>query len=231
MPRFRIAAAFAVGAITLAGCASTGTTASTSAETQTIPELSPDQKVSIVFESYNLAQAGAWSDTINGLIADFEKQYPNIDVTAQPSQGTSTAAGGTVGSVQTQMLAGNAPDVAQLTFDTLDYAVNQVGAKPIETLVGTEAFEAALGGEHPMHENAVDLGDWEGVGYGMPYVFSTPVLFYNATAFEKAGLAAEPDLSSWDKVVEAAKVITAKTGKPALTISCTDRPGTGACRA
>jgi multiple sugar transport system substrate-binding protein len=127
--------------------------------------------------------------------------------------------------VQTQLLAGKAPDVAQLTFDTLDYAVNEVGAKPIETLVGAEELDAAFGGEHPFHEKAKTLGDWDGTTYGMPYVFSTPVLWYNATAFEKAGLGADPDLSTWDKVSEAAKVVTEQTGKPALTISCAVKGG------
>ncbi|WFR73975.1 hypothetical protein P9209_11210 [Prescottella defluvii] len=48
------------------------------------PELDPNQNVQITFESYNLTQAGPWTDAINGLIADFEAAHPNIDVKAQP---------------------------------------------------------------------------------------------------------------------------------------------------
>jgi multiple sugar transport system substrate-binding protein len=69
------------------------------------------------------------------------------------------------------------------------------------------------------------LGDWDGVTYGMPYVFSTPVLWYNSTALEAAGLPADPDLSTWDKVKAVAEQVTAKTGKPALTITCAVKGG------
>jgi multiple sugar transport system substrate-binding protein len=222
MPRSRRSAALAVtiaAATVLAGCSAGATTASTEL-TGTIPELKADQKVEIVFESYNLLQAGAWTDTINGLIADFEAEHPNITVTAQPTQGAGGNIGSnTVGSVQTQLLAGNPPDVAQLTFDSLDFAVNELGAQPVEELVGTETVEAAFGGDHPFHPKAAVLGDWDGVTYGMPYVFSTPVLWYNATAFEAAGVPADVDLSTWDKVKAVAETITAKTGKPAITIA------------
>jgi multiple sugar transport system substrate-binding protein len=205
-------------AMLLSGCSTPASSAS--GLTGTIPELDADQKVEIVFESYNLLTAGAWTDTITSLISDFEKENPNITVKAQPTQGAGTAGSNTVGSVQTQMLAGNAPDVAQITFDSLDFAVNELGAQPIEELVGTEAVDAAFGGDNPFHEKAAVLGDWDGVTYGMPYVFSTPVLFYNETAFEAAGLPADTDLSTWAAVKEAAETITAATGKPAITISC-----------
>ncbi len=222
MPRpLRIVAAAALAAslAALTGCAASAT-GTTAASGSVIPELKPDQKVSIVFESYNLLQAGVWSDTINGLVKDFEKAHPNITVKAQPTQGTTVAGANTVGSVQTQMLAGKAPDVAQLTFDSLDFAVNKLGADPVEDLVGEKAIEEQFGGTHPYAPRAATLGDWNGKTYGIPYVFSTPVLFYNATAFKNAGLSETPDLSTWDKVAAAAKAITAKTGKPALTISC-----------
>lgn len=212
-----VALAAAVVAV-LTGCSAAA--APTTSSANLIPALTADQKVSITFESYNLLQAGAWTDTVMGLISDFEEANPNITVKAQPTQGTTTAGANTVGSVQTQMLAGNAPDVAQLTFDTVDFAVNELGAQPISTLVGAEEMADAFGGEYPFHPKAAVLSDWDGITYGMPYVLSTPVLFYNATAFQAAGLSATSDLSTWDKVKTAALAITAKTGKPALTIPC-----------
>lgn len=226
--RLTVLAVFTAAAIGLTGCASSATqsaSSSSSSSAGTIAALKPDQKVSIVFESYNLLQAGAWTDTVTGLIADFEKAHPNITVKAQPTQGTTTAGANTVGSVQTQMLAGNAPDVAQLTFDSLDFAVNQLGAQPLEKLVGEKAITAAFGGAHPFDANAAKLADWNGQTYGMPYVFSTPVLFYNSTELQSAGLPADPDLSTWAKVKAAAAKVTAKTGKPSLTISCAVKGG------
>lgn len=222
--RTRALALVGLATLALAGCATAGAT-DAATTTEVIPELDPDQKIEIVFESYNLLQAGAWTDTIQGLVADFEAEHPNITVKAQPTQGASSAGTNTVGSVQTQMLAGNPPDVAQLTFDTLDFAVTELGAQPVERLVGSEAVDEALGGEHPMHERAAVLGDWDGELYGMPYVFSTPVLFYNATALEAAGLPVDIDLSTWDAVEKAAATVTAATGKPSMSITCAVKGG------
>lgn len=209
-------------ALTLAACS--GTTQASSITAQ-IPELTADQKVEITFESYNLASAGVWTDTVNGLIANFEAAHPNIDVTGQAPQGGGAAGSNTVSSVQTQLLAGSVPDVAQLTFDSLDFAATQLGANAISDLVGRAAVEAHFGGEHPFHENARKLADWDGKTYGIPYVFSTPVLFYNATQLAAAGLPADVDLSTWDKVMEAAKAVTAKTGKPSIDVSCSVKGG------
>ncbi|MEV7474281.1 ABC transporter substrate-binding protein [Pseudarthrobacter oxydans] len=212
----------ATAALALAACSGTTQAGSTAAQ---IPELSADQKVEITFESYNLASAGVWTDTVNGLIADFEAAHPNIDVTGQAPQGGGAAGSNTVSSVQTQLLAGSVPDVAQLPFDSLDFAATQLGANAISDLVGRDAIDEHLAGEHPFHENAKTLADWNGKTYGIPYVFSTPVLFYNASQLAAAGLPADVDLSTWDKVFEAAKAVTAKTGKPSIDVSCSVKGG------
>jgi multiple sugar transport system substrate-binding protein len=209
-------------ALTLAACSGTTQASSVAAK---IPELAANQQVDISFESYNLAQAGVWTDTVKGLVADFEKQHPNIHVTAQAPQGGGAVGSNTVSSIQTQLLAGKAPDLAQLTFDTLDFAATQLGANPISDLVGQDAVDAHLNGTHPFHEKAKTLGNWNGKTYGIPYVFSTPVLFYNATQLKAAGLPAEVDLSTWDKVLTVAKAVTAKTGKPSLDITCSVKGG------
>lgn len=215
--------ALSAAALTLAGCA-TGTTSAASGGDGAIPELAPDQKVEITFESYNLAQAGLWTDTITGLIDDFEAEHPNITVKAQAPQGTGGAVA-TASSVQTQLLAGNPPDVAQMTFDTVDFSVNQLGAQNLDTLVGKDTVQENFEGAHPFHPKARVLGDWNGATYGVPYVFSTPVLFFNASALEKAGVPADADMSTWSGVTEVAKKVTAATGKPALSISCSVKGG------
>ena len=50
--------------VALSACGGLGsTTTDSNADTAQIPELKPDQQVSIVFESYNYGLAGAWTDT------------------------------------------------------------------------------------------------------------------------------------------------------------------------
>lgn len=216
--------ALVVSALLLTACGGLGsTTASTSAAgSAPIPELAPDQPVSIVFESYNYGLAGAWTDTFDALIAEFENQHPNITVTAQKPQGNSpNPATDTVSSIQSQMVAGAAPDVAQLGFSDLDFTINQLGAKSLDDLVGKDEVQRNFdGARHPYAATARVLADWDGETYGVPFVFSTPVFYYNATLFEQAGLDPADPPTTWDEVASAASAIASKTGKGGVYLDC-----------
>ncbi|WP_052065545.1 ABC transporter substrate-binding protein [Rhodococcoides fascians] len=216
--------ALVVSALMLTACGGLG---STSAPTSTavpasIPELAPDQPVSIVFESYNYGLAGAWTDTFDALISEFEKQHPNITVTAQKPQGNSpNPATDTVSSIQSQMVAGAAPDVAQLGFSDLDFTIHQLGAKSLDDLVGKDEVQRNFDGvRHPYAPTARALADWDGTTYGVPFVFSTPVFYYNATLFEQAGLDPATPPTTWDEVATAASAIASKTGKGGVYLDC-----------
>lgn len=204
-----------------AGCASVPTgTQGGEAATAVIPELAPDQQVSIRWESYNLASAGIFGKTTTDLVAEFEKQHPNIDVDAVPPQG---AANEIAQSVQRQVVAGNPPDVAQLTFADLRYTADGLGAKPIGKLVGTQEVQKLFtDGPHPYNPRAAVLGDIDGTTYGIPYVFSTPMLFYNADLFRRAGLDPDNPPRTWDEVRAAATAIGALPDTSGAYVSCVD---------
>ncbi|MCD0453035.1 ABC transporter substrate-binding protein [Actinocorallia sp. API 0066] len=186
-----------------------------------VPELKPDQKVSIVLESYNFGQAGPWTDTFNEVVAAFRTAHPNIEVTAQKPQGNSAnPATDTISSLQTQMAAGHPPDVVQLGFSDLDFTVNQLKAVPLDDMVGkdevTKNFE---GTRHPYAATARTLGDWDGKTYGIPFVLSTPVLYFNTELFKKAGLDPAKPPTTWSEVKTAAQKIKA-TGKEGVYVDC-----------
>ncbi|MEV6256472.1 ABC transporter substrate-binding protein [Nocardia sp. NPDC051911] len=209
--------------VALSACGGLGsTTTDSNADSARIPELKPDQQVSIVFESYNYGLAGAWTDTFNSLIADFRKKFPNITVTAQKPQGNSpNPATDTISSIQNQMVAGSPPDVAQLGFSDLDFTIHQLGAKPLDTLVGKQEVQHNFdGAQHPFAPKARTLADWDGHTYGVPFVFSTPVLYYNASLFADAGLDPAKPPATWQQVAEAATAITGKTGKGGIYVDC-----------
>ncbi|MFG1795977.1 ABC transporter substrate-binding protein [Nocardia sp. NPDC049149] len=208
--------------LALSACGGLGsTTTDSNSSTAQIPELKPDQQVSIVFESYNYGLAGAWTDTFNTLIADFRTKFPNITVTAQKPQGNSpNPATDTISSIQNQMVAGTPPDVAQLGFSDLDYTVHQLGAKPLDTLVSKQEVQRNFdGAKHPYAPTARTLTDWDGHTYGVPFVFSTPVLYYNASLFTAAGVDPAKPPTTWQQVSEAAAAI-AKTGKDGIYVDC-----------
>ncbi|MEV0250756.1 ABC transporter substrate-binding protein [Nocardia sp. NPDC050712] len=207
--------------VAVSSCGLGGTTASDPSAADRVPELAPGQQVSIVFESYNYGLAGAWTDTFNTLIADFGKKFPNIEVTAQKPQGNSpNPATDTVSSIQNQMVAGTPPDVAQLGFSDLDFTIQQLRAKPLDALFGKEAVQRNFDGRLPYHPRARTLDDADGHTYGVPFVFSTPVLYFNASLFAAAGLDPNQPPATWQQVGEAARAINAKTGKGGVYIDC-----------
>jgi multiple sugar transport system substrate-binding protein len=212
-----------VAVLALAGCGGLGSTSTApTTSASLIPELAPDQRVSIVFESYNFGQAGAWTDTFTELIGKFRQKFPNIEVTAQKPQGNSpNPAADTISSVQSQLATGTPPDVAQLGFSDLDFTINGLAAKPLDDLVGKDAVQRNFdGAKHPFAPTARTLGDWNGKTYGVPYVFSTPVLYYNATLFGQAGLDAANPPKTWAQVEEAALAIKSRTTKDGVYVDC-----------
>ncbi|MCE0764862.1 ABC transporter substrate-binding protein [Pseudonocardia kujensis] len=223
MRPIRLAAVALAATALLAGCGvgGAGSADSASATVQRAPELTPDQKVSITFESYNFGQAGPWSDTFNGLLTAFRAQHPNITVTAQKPQGNSSnPAADSVSSVQTQAATGNPPDVAQLGFSDMGFTVHQLGAKPLDDLVGADTVRQSFGGTHPYAAAAASLGQLDGKTYGVPFVLSTPVLYYNASLFTAAGLDPAKPPATWAEVADAAAKIKAATGKEGAYADC-----------
>jgi sn-glycerol 3-phosphate transport system substrate-binding protein len=92
--------------------------------------------------------------------------------------------------------------------------------------VGTATMMAAKGAIYPVHELMADTGqEWDPSGYleavvgyyttpeglmlSMPFNSSTPVLYYNKTAFEKAGLDPETPPATWAELVTAAEATQA----------------------
>jgi multiple sugar transport system substrate-binding protein len=210
-------------ALVLAACgSSSGTTAAATTDAKTVPQLAAGQKVSLTFESYNLAQPGPWTDTFNALIKDFEAKYPNITVTAQKPQVSTQSGFGSAStqSIQTEVAAGNGPDVGQLTFGDLAYAAKALGAQPLDDVVGKAAVQANFGGTHPFAASARTLGDVGGKTYGVPFVFSTPVLYYNASLFQAAGLDPSKPPTTWAEFKTDALAIKAKTGKDGGYLDC-----------
>lgn len=226
-------AAALLGLAALLGVAACGVGTPSSAPASSavqVPELAANQHVSIVFESYNFGLAGAWTDTFNTLIGDFEKKYPNITVTAQKPTGTDpNPAHNAASSVQQETAAGNPPDVAQLGFDALDFAAQGLGAKQLDNLVGPDAVRSNFGGSFPYYASVRTLGDLNGKTYGVPFVLSTPVLYYNASLFQQAGLDPANPPTTWAQVQQDGAKIKQATGKDGAYLDCLTKSASDWC--
>ena len=228
--RSRAGGALALAALMGVSACGVGTPADTQPTATQVPELAAGQQVSIVFESYNFGLAGAWTDTFNALIAQFEKQYPNIKVTPQKPQGSDpNPAHNAAPSVQTETAAGNPPDVAQLGFDTLTYAAQSLGAQPLTDLFGKTELDNEFGGQYPYAAPIRSIGDVNGKTYGVPFVLSTPVLYYNATLFQQAGLDPNNPPKTWADVQADGQKIKQATGKDGAYVDCLTKSASDWC--
>lgn len=211
------AAATLAAAVVLTGCMSTGAASTSAAKTgaATLPTLDPSQKVSITFETYNY-MTSQFPAFVDSLIKQFEAQHPNITVVPQApaniTTNTSYAA-----ALQQEILAGKTPDVAQETFDALDWMATQGVIDPLSDLVGSKALNDSFGGQYPYNTNARVLANDRGKTWGMPYVFSTPVLWYNQSAFQKLGITM-PQTPSWDDIDKIGKQFVAAGYKAPLVV-------------
>lgn len=142
-----------------------------------------DEPVTIRFYNYNLASAGIGRDGTLEMIASFEAANPNIRV-----EGVPVPAAEVMSRVQADVIAGQGPDLAQIIFADFGYVVENFGVRPLEEIVPADELAAHFEGLFP---RGLELGRLDGKTYALAYVFSTPVLFYNADLFREAGL--DPD--------------------------------------
>jgi multiple sugar transport system substrate-binding protein len=192
--RFSRRAALALGASAFAGAAA--------AQRIAPPSSAP---VTISYYNYNLASAGIGAEATKELIAEFTAQQPHVKV-----EGVAVSSGQILARVQADLVAGRTPDVAQLVFSDLDFIVRNLGVKPMTDIVPPEEWQAHTAGMVPA---GLRLGAIDDKVYGLAYVFSTPVLFYNATLFKQAGLDPDVPPRNWAEVKEAALKLRAATGR------------------
>jgi multiple sugar transport system substrate-binding protein len=215
--RFAAVSAVAALALLAGACSSNGAGGASkgSAAANYLPPIPADKQVSIVFANYNVATAGIGKDATVGLVNDFMKQYPNIHVTFDPITSDQLVA-----KVHAEVVAGNAPDLGQETFGDLDYVVNNLKVVPLDTIISPDELKQWQQGVHPVAPQALALTQLNGHFTGLPYVFSTPTLFYNADLFRQAGLNPDNPPQTWADVKTDALAIKNKTGKAGINIGC-----------
>lgn len=161
--------------------------------------------VTITYYNYNLASVGIGAEATKELIAEFTAAHPHIKV-----EGVPVASDQIMSRVQADLAAGRVPDVAQLIFSDLDFIVRNFGVKPLDDIIPRQEWADHTAGMVPA---GLKLGALGAKVYGLAYVFSTPVLFYNADLFRAAGLDPEAPPRDWAAVKAAALQLKDKTGK------------------
>jgi len=190
--------------------------AASASQSQTFPApLADNQKVTISFTNYNVAQAGIGKEATEQLVNEFMQQHPNITVQFRPVLSPDITT-----KTQAEVVAGDPPDLAQLIMADVEFVANDLGAKPLDTIVPPDEFQSYVQGEYPLHPRGLKLAELNGRLYGIPYVFSTPVLFYNADIFRQAGLDPNAPPTTWKQVKSYGEQIKERTGKLGIDIAC-----------
>ncbi|XCW06665.1 extracellular solute-binding protein [Streptomyces sp. HUAS MG47] len=160
---------------TLAGCGATGAKG--------------DVTLTLVAADYDLVGGDSTEKYWAGLTAAYEAKHPGVDIDVRIESWDD------VDRVVAELAdAGRAPDIAQIgayadhaARDRL-YTADELLSVPVQA-----NFLGPL----------ISAGEMKRVQYGMPFVASTRLLFYNKRLFADAGIAEAP--TTWDELAAAAR--------------------------
>ncbi len=162
---------------------------------------------------YPVGVAGPLVKVINGMVAKFEGENPDIDIEPVYAGNYNQ----TMQKVQTAVLGGNPPDIAVVEISELFSLLQMDALIPLDKYIEQEGGESFLANFHKgFLGNAYGR---DGKIYGFPFQRSTPILYWNKDMFRAAadklraaGLDPDRAPASWDELVEYAKILTIREG-------------------
>jgi len=154
---------------------------------------------------YPIAVGGPLTKIVDGMVADFMKENPDINVSAIYA--------GNYNDARIKALAAlNSGDPAQLSvMFSIDLyeLIEQDAIVAFDDVVSTDEEKAWLKSFYPtLMENGVTGGKT----WGIPFQRSTIVMYYNKDAFRAAGLDPDQPPATWDELVAAGKKLTKSDG-------------------
>ncbi|WP_421858520.1 ABC transporter substrate-binding protein [Oricola sp.] len=165
---------------------------------------------------YPIAVGGPLTKVVDGIVADFEAQNPDIKVNA-------IYAGNYDDTRIKALSALNSGDPAQLavmfSIDAYDL-IEQDLVVAFDDVIESDEEKAWLDSFYPA---LMANGKIEGKTWGVPFQRSTIVAYYNKDMFRAAGLDPEKAPTTWDELVEMGKALT-NDGSYGLMIPSTGYP-------
>jgi len=178
----------------LSGCGSKTTATTTSAKAE---------HVNITFWH---GMGGNLGVSLNKLVKDFNASQSNITVTAQ-FQGDYDAA---LNKLKSSQLSNSGPDVMQCYDIGTRYMIDSKAIVPVQNFIDKEKYDTSS-----LEPNLLAYYTVDKKLNSMPFNSSTPILYYNKTAFKAAGLDPNTPPKSLSEVETMAKKLVKKdaTGK------------------
>jgi sn-glycerol 3-phosphate transport system substrate-binding protein len=150
---------------------------------------------------YPVQVGGPLTEVIDGYVAAFEAEHPEINVEAIYSGNyldTTTRS-------LTAARAGTPPTVAVLLATDIFTLIDEDVVQPISDFIETDEDQAWVDGFMPAYLASAQV---DGELWSVPFQRSTAVLYYNKEAFAAAGLDPESPPTTWDEMVEYGKAVT-----------------------
>jgi sn-glycerol 3-phosphate transport system substrate-binding protein len=143
---------------------------------------------------YPISVGGPIPKIIDGYVADFEKDNPDITIKAVYA-GTYDD---TLVKALTALKSGAPPDVAVLLSTDMFTLIDQDAIAPFDDLLKTDADKAWMKSFYPAFMENSRTGD---AIWGIPFQRSTIVMYWNKDAFKAAGLDPDKAPDTWDELV------------------------------
>ncbi|MBB1485751.1 ABC transporter substrate-binding protein [Oceanospirillum sediminis] len=154
---------------------------------------------------YPVAVGGPLTKVVDGMIEAFEKQNPDIDVTAIYA--------GNYNDARVKALAAlksGKPAQLSVMFSIDVHELMDLDAiVPFDEVVSSDQDRQWLNSFYPA---LMENGKVAGKTWGVPFQRSTIVMYYNKDMFRTAGLDPEQPPESWDELVSMGKKLTKKSG-------------------
>lgn len=165
----------------------------------------------ITLEFWTMQLKPTFTDYIEGIIADYEEQNPNIKI-----NWLDVPAADLEQKILADVAANNAPDVVNLN--------PSFGASLAELGATVNMDEAVTKEEKSRYlQGAWEANQYKGETFGIPWYLNTAVTLNNALIYKEAGLDPQQPPKTYEDAMEYAKIIKEETGKygyfPSLDLS------------
>ncbi|HEY5791248.1 MAG TPA: ABC transporter substrate-binding protein [Gammaproteobacteria bacterium] len=154
---------------------------------------------------YPVAVGGALTKIVDGLVADFMKENPDINVKAIYAGNYNDARIKALAALK----SGQPAQLSVMFSIDIYELIEQDAIVAFDDIVQTDADRAWLNGFFP---SLMENGKTAGKTWGIPFQRSTIVMYYNKDAFREAGLDPEKPPATWDELVAAGKKLVKKNG-------------------
>ena len=154
---------------------------------------------------YPVAVGGPLTKVVDGMVADFMKANPEIEVEAIYAGNYNDARIKALAALQ----SGQPAQLSVMFSIDLYELIEQDAIVAFDDIVGTEEEKAWLNSFYP---TLMENGKTGGKTWGIPFQRSTIVMYYNKDAFKAAGLDPDQPPATWDELVEAGKKLTKADG-------------------